>query len=101
MQIDRRITNGLAWAGALLVVGIPAADFVTRQFQPAASMQVAIAEEQKGQEAPKPTPLSQRPAEKVAAKPAVETPAPKVAAPAAAKAEPVAKPASPAKTDDV
>ena len=31
MQIDRRITNGLAWAGAVLVVAIPAADFVLRQ----------------------------------------------------------------------
>lgn len=27
MKLDRRLTNGLAWAGALLVVGVPVADF--------------------------------------------------------------------------
>ena len=32
MQIDRRITNGLAWAGVVLVIGIPVADVVSAQF---------------------------------------------------------------------
>ena len=32
MKMDRRLTNGLAWAGALLVIGIPAADYLTGAF---------------------------------------------------------------------
>ena len=31
MKIDRRITNGLAWAGVVLVVGVPVADVVSAQ----------------------------------------------------------------------
>lgn len=61
MSIDRRITNGLAWAGAILVVGIPTADLLSAQFMgnPAApvSAQVAVIEPI----APIPAPLSQRP----------------------------------------
>ena len=29
MSIDRRITNGLAWAGVFIVVGVPAADLLS------------------------------------------------------------------------
>ncbi|HUH76755.1 MAG TPA: hypothetical protein VLZ53_05275, partial [Devosia sp.] len=32
MKIDRRVTNGLAWAGALLVVAVPSIDYLTGQF---------------------------------------------------------------------
>jgi len=46
MQIDRRITNGLAWAGAVLVIAIPAADAALRQFGPSDSPQIAVVEEQ-------------------------------------------------------
>ena len=62
MQIDRRITNGLAWAGALLVVGIPAADLLSAQFLGnGPTAQVAVIEPV----APVPAPASQRPAEPV------------------------------------
>lgn len=71
MSIDRRITNGLAWAGAILVVGIPTADLLSAQFMgnPADPVpaQVAVIEPI----APIPAPLSQRPAAPVA-KPATE-----------------------------
>ncbi len=65
MQIDRRITNGLAWAGAVLIVAIPAADVALRQFGPADTPQIAVVEEQPapavepepvGKPAPKPEP---------------------------------------------
>ena len=91
MQIDRRVTNGLAWAGALIVVAIPTADLVTSQLMGGAARpaQVAMvdvpAAVPAAKVAPKPAPLSQRPA------------APQVAAvtqPAVAKpvAAPVAEP---------
>lgn len=78
MKIDRRVTNGLAWAGVLLVVGIPTADLLSAQFmgesaragvQPPAQI-AAVVE----RIAPIPAPLSQRPAAPVA------TPAMEVAA---------------------
>lgn len=76
MNIDRRITNGLAWAGVILVVGVPTADLLSAQFlgQPSAQTapQVAVV-------APMPAPLSQRPAAPVA------MPAPEVAAVVPAK----------------
>jgi hypothetical protein len=66
MKIDRRITNGLAWAGVLLVVGVPAADLVSAQFMGetavAPQAQVAVV----ARVAPVPAPLSQRPAAPVA-----------------------------------
>jgi hypothetical protein len=46
MPIDRRITNGLAWAGAVLVVAIPAADFALRQASPASQPQVSVVQPQ-------------------------------------------------------
>lgn len=85
MSIDRRITNGLAWAGVFLVVGVPAADLLSAQFSGGkAPAQVAVIEPV----APVPAPLSQRPAAPVA-EPDVEV---AVAAPAK-PAEPLAKPA--------
>ena len=92
MPIDRRITNGLAWAGALVVVAIPAADAALRQFEPRSAPQVAVIEEQA--ETPAlPTPASQRPAPVVAS---VETPvAPRApAAVAEAEEKPAAEPAA-------
>lgn len=46
MKIDRRITNGLAWAGVLLVVGVPAADYISGHFMGDrdAAPQVAVIE---------------------------------------------------------
>jgi hypothetical protein len=105
MSIDRRITNGLAWAGVLLVVGVPTADLLSAQFigAPAtpASVQVAVVE----RIAPVPAPASQRPAAPVAKPPvqvAVASPKPvvspvvpaakPVAAPVAAAVAPTAKP---------
>lgn len=66
MQIDRRITNGLAWAGAFLVVGVPTADLLSAQFlgngAAAPAAQVAVVTPQ--QIAPVPASQSQRPASK-------------------------------------
>ena len=106
MQIDRRITNGLAWAGVLLVVGVPTADLLSAQFfgnPETTPAQVAVIEPV-AHVAPTPAPLSQRPAApvQVAAKPAETAPvvaAPvtqvAVAAPAKPAAPVVAKPAAP------
>ncbi|MVS98734.1 hypothetical protein [Devosia marina] len=66
MQIDRRITNGLAWAGAVLVVAIPAADAALRQFGPTDTPQIAVVEKQS---APAPTPPVQAPEPALAAEP--------------------------------
>jgi hypothetical protein len=88
MSIDRRITNGLAWAGVILVVGIPAADLLSAQFSGASAepppAQVAMI----APVAPMPAPLSQRPAAPVA-KPAAQV---AVAAPARPAVVPVAAP---------
>lgn len=69
MQIDRRITNGLAWAGVLLVVGVPTADLLSAQLfgdaPRAANAQVAAIDVDA--DAPVPVPLSQRPKGDVAA----------------------------------
>jgi hypothetical protein len=81
MQMNRRLTNGLAWAGALLVVGVPAADFLSAQFlgdrSAPPSAQVAVVDPQTI--APVPAPHSQRPApkpaEQVAAAPTPSAPA--------------------------
>ncbi|HEV7345835.1 MAG TPA: hypothetical protein VGN60_09435 [Devosia sp.] len=109
MSIDRRITNGLAWAGVVLVVGVPLADVLSAQFigapEKPLSAQVAVIE----RVAPIPAPLNQRPAAAPVAKPetqlAVAPQAKPVAAEAAAKptavaavapAKPAAKPVVPA-----
>lgn len=98
MSIDRRITNGLAWAGVLLVVGVPTADLLSAQLMgdaaAPASAEVAMIE----RVAPVPAPASQRPAAPVAkpaAQVAVATPkpvaAPKPAVTPVAAAKPVVK----------
>jgi hypothetical protein len=61
MQIDRRITNGLAWAGALLVVAIPAADATLRQFSGPRAQTIAVLDEQVRPAAGLPTPANERP----------------------------------------
>ncbi|WP_193335208.1 hypothetical protein [Devosia beringensis] len=89
MQIDRRITNGLAWAGVVLVVGIPLADLVTGQLMGdgpnAATAQIAMIEPVAAV-APVPVPLSQRPAAPVV-QPVAAVP---VTAPVVAPAAPAA-----------
>lgn len=42
MKTDRRLTNGLAWAGALLVIGIPVADYLTGTFAGSDTPSVAV-----------------------------------------------------------
>jgi hypothetical protein len=102
MKIDRRVTNGLAWAGVLLVVGVPTADLLSAQFmgdstQVVAPAQIAAVE----RIAPIPAPLSQRPASpatQVAAVAPARPAAPVVTAAPAKPAEQVAviAPAKPA-----
>ncbi len=62
MQLDRRtITNGLAWAGAALIIAIPAADLIARQFS--SEPQVAVVEDASTRPAPDlPTASAERPA---------------------------------------
>jgi hypothetical protein len=96
MPIDRRITNGLAWAGALLVIAIPAADIAMNQFAPRTAPRVAVVAEPAATAPTLPTPVSQRPrpvvvAEQPAVAPAPERQVATVAAPQPA-AEPVATP---------
>ncbi len=80
MQINRRITNGLAWAGLIVVVAVPVADAVSGQLM-GERPQVAVATV--ADAAPLPAPLSQRPNKPVIETAAV-TPA-KPAVPVAAK----------------
>lgn len=93
MKIDRRITNGLAWAGVFIVVGVPAADLLSAQFlgDPAkAPPQVAVV----APVAPMPAPLSQRPE-------APETEVAEVEDVAPVPAAPPAKPAATKTADAV
>ena len=94
MNIDRRITNGLAWAGVILVVGVPTADLLSAQFMgsPASpeAAQIAVI----GPVAPVPAPLSQRPAAPVV-KPAAQVAAVAPAKPATPVAKPTAAPSMP------
>jgi hypothetical protein len=93
MQIDRRITNGLAWAGLFIVVAVPVADAVSKQLMgDEPQFAVATVAELPRNVAPIPAPLSQRPHA-----PVVETAAVEPAKPAAVKPVVVApKPAAPA-----
>jgi len=85
MQIDRRIINGLAWAGAALVVLVPAADYVSRALK-APAPQLAVVQEEE------PAPALVAPPATTPAKPevAVSAPAP---APAPVESRPAAEPA--------
>ncbi len=70
MKLDRRLTNGLAWAGALLVIGIPAADYVTGTFAGTPSVAVVDAEaEAPTPAATKPVTATTSPSASAAAKP--------------------------------
>jgi len=62
MQINRRITNGLAWAGLFVVVAVPVADAISGQLM-GGDPQIAVATvaELPRDAAPLPAPLSQRP----------------------------------------
>ncbi|MBU1334073.1 MAG: hypothetical protein KJ944_06390 [Alphaproteobacteria bacterium] len=98
MTIDRRITNGLAWAGVLLVVGVPTADLLSAQF---AGPSATVVREQVADikpVAPIPAPLSQRPAAPVA-KPVVEVAVAAPEKPAAPATKPTVRPA--AQTADI
>lgn len=91
MSIDRRITNGLAWAGVLLVVGIPTADLLASQFFGLSDRAAPVVVASIARIAPVPAPLSQRPVAPVL------QPAPQVATvtparPAAAVVAPLVAP---------
>ena len=92
MQIDRRITNGLAWAGLFLVVAVPVADAVSGQLMGDQHAEIAVAsiDAPPALVAPIPAPLSQRPHAPVA-RPVVETAA---VAPAKPVVPATAKPAA-------
>ena len=81
MKFDRRVTNGLAWAGLFVVVGVPAADLLSAQFL-GEPQRVAVVSPQ----APVPAAPDRRPAAPPA-KEAVATVKP--AAPVVAKPAPV------------
>ena len=86
MQINRRVTNGLAWAGLFLVVGIPAADLLSAQFM-GEQESITVASVPSDRIAPMPAPLSQRPAaptQTAAVAPAKPAVAPAAGKPAAA-----------------
>jgi hypothetical protein len=87
MQINRRITNGLAWTGLFIVVAVPLADAISGQLM-GDKAEIAIASVQSV--APVPLPLEQRPHAPVVETAAV-TPA-KPAAPAATKPAATANP---------
>ncbi|MDB5527685.1 MAG: hypothetical protein JWR51_788 [Devosia sp.] len=96
MQINRRITNGLAWAGLFVVVAVPVADAVSRQLMgDEPQFAVATVAELPRAEAPVPAPLSQRPhapvIETAAIAPA-QPPVVKQVVPAAAKPVAAANP---------
>jgi hypothetical protein len=93
MQIDRRITNGLAWAGLFIVVAVPVADAVSGQLMGEPNrIAVASIDAPAVLVAPVPAPLSQRP-HAPAARPAIETAA---VAPAKPVAPAAVKPVIPA-----
>lgn len=94
MPIDRRIANGLAWAGAFVVIAIPAADAGLRQFAPAAAPQVAVVDIEETVAPSLPTPATQRP------KPVVVADTPE-AEPVVAPAKPVPQPAPTPEPDPV
>jgi hypothetical protein len=96
MKIDRRITNGLAWAGLFVVVAVPVADAVSRQLMgDEPQFAVATVAELPRETAPVPAPLSQRPhapAIETAAIAPVQPAVVKPVAPAAAKPVAAANP---------
>ena len=95
MKLDRRLTNGLAWAGLFVVVGVPVADLLSAQLL-GEPEQVAVISPQ----APTPAAATERPAAKPVKETVASTPAtPVVAQPA--PVEPVkAEPAKPASADN-
>lgn len=73
--MDRRLKNGLAWAGVVLVCAIPAADWVTQQFSaPVAANVSAPAQEAAAAPAPAAKPAV---VETASAEPVAPAPAPK------------------------
>lgn len=97
MALNRRLTSGLAWAGLLLVVGVPSADFITGAINPRASVTSEAPVPQVRTSQPKPAPIvtASKPAEQPAKAPTAKPPAakPPVGKPEVAET-PVAKPVS-------
>lgn len=102
-MLNRRLTGGLAWAGLLLVIGVPSADLITRGFSPqegAGTGAAVVAPVAKPAVAPaKTAEVAPQPVVKPSAKPAALPPI----VPAKAqvkKPEPAADPIVTASTDD-
>jgi hypothetical protein len=72
MKMDRRLTNGLAWAGALLVIGIPVADYLSGALSNGSAPSVAVVDAEAAPVAAKPDQTTT--AGTTPAKPAAETP---------------------------
>lgn len=75
MKIDRRITNGLIWAGAAIVLGVPAVDLLSAQFGGDAPAQVAAVAPQVEEPAAQPAPMpveAPKPASAPAAQPVAQ-----------------------------
>ncbi|ODT83620.1 MAG: hypothetical protein ABS76_01460 [Pelagibacterium sp. SCN 64-44] len=87
MKIDRRITNGLIWAGAAIVLGVPAVDLLSAQFlgEPGPQLATALPQAEAVEPVPAPAPAAPQSTPKPAPQSTPE-PAP----------SPVAQPAAPA-----
>jgi hypothetical protein len=70
MTLDRRITGGLAWAGLLLVIGVPSADALTSLWSPETDARAAVVTPE--QPVQKPAQPKAEPVAAVKPKPAAE-----------------------------
>lgn len=85
MKMDRRLSNGLAWAGALLVIGIPAADYLAGTFSTPETANVAVVDVEQAaaepEQKPEPVPELAEAAKPEPVKPVAEKPQAVAAAP--------------------
>lgn len=84
MQMSRKLSNGLAWAGVVVVVGVLCADFVTSKFMSSTAAQATeLSVQTAGPSAVTPMPASARPKPVAAVKPAMQPVKPVAAVPVA------------------
>lgn len=91
MKIDRRITNGLIWAGAAIVLGVPAVDLLSAQLmgEPSPQLATAVPQAETVEAVPAPAPAAPQPTPKPTPKSTPQS------TPQSAPS-PVAQPAAPA-----